>query len=94
MRSIISLRSNITRRKANITEAHFLTECASMQCFLFWNRPISPSRRKRNGGGLLFVIVDIAFLVQLPQTTELILGDGTGGVGTLQRVHLAVGEDG
>ena len=29
MRSIISLRSNITRRKANITEAHFLTECAS-----------------------------------------------------------------
>ena len=29
MHSIISLRSNITRRKANITEAHFLTECAS-----------------------------------------------------------------
>ena len=29
MHSIISLQSNITRRKANITEAHFLTECAS-----------------------------------------------------------------
>ena len=37
MRSIISLRSNITRRKANITEAHFLTECASKDapfCYL------------------------------------------------------------
>ena len=30
MRSIISLRSNITRRQANITEAHFLAECASI----------------------------------------------------------------
>ncbi len=33
MRSIISLRSNITRRQANITEAHFLTECASTGAF-------------------------------------------------------------
>jgi len=30
MRSIISLQSNITRRKANITEAHFFAKCASM----------------------------------------------------------------
>ena len=34
MRSIISLRSNITRRKANITESHFLTEYAQKECFL------------------------------------------------------------
>ncbi len=33
MRSIIALRSNITRRQANITEAHFLTECASTESF-------------------------------------------------------------
>ncbi len=30
MHSIISLRSNITRRKANITEAHFVRKCASL----------------------------------------------------------------
>ena len=35
MRSILSLRSNITRRKANITEAHFLTECASRRVDVF-----------------------------------------------------------
>ena len=37
MRSILSLRSNITRRKANITEAHFLTECASSLLFFFYS---------------------------------------------------------
>ena len=41
LRSIISLRSNITRRQANITEAHSLTECASSLSFL---RFISPDR--------------------------------------------------
>jgi len=35
MRSIISLRSNITRRKANITEAHSLTEYASTEHLFF-----------------------------------------------------------
>ena len=29
------MRSNITRRKANITEAHFLTECASREAFFY-----------------------------------------------------------
>ena len=32
----ISLRSNITRRKANISEAHFLAECASSASLLFF----------------------------------------------------------
>ena len=45
MRSIISLQSNITRRKANITEAHFLTECAST--------------RQRYCGVLLFILSKI-----------------------------------
>ena len=36
MLSIISLQSNTTRRKANITEVHFLTECASRVLFFLW----------------------------------------------------------
>jgi len=31
MQSIISLRSNTTRRQANITVAHFLTKCATIK---------------------------------------------------------------
>jgi hypothetical protein len=50
--SIISLRSNITRRKANKTVAHFLTECATrLALFCISKIKIYPSKN------LIFFII-------------------------------------